>query len=135
MSHARYLGDGVYVHFNDAHQIVLTTGSHVTGDADEVIYLESEVYQALVEWFEQAACIRCHSPKQVRPSGTTPRAFYCGKCKIEFEAEDDGFVGYGDPARIVAKRERQQAIRPQGRLKLSTDFGTKQSKLKGGLER
>jgi hypothetical protein len=52
MAHTRYLGDGLYADFNDGHQIVLTTGSHKLEEAVNIIYLEPEVYQALVEWMD-----------------------------------------------------------------------------------
>jgi len=52
MAHARYIGDGVYADFDEYHRIVLTTGSHNLDEAENRIYLEPEVYRAMVEWFE-----------------------------------------------------------------------------------
>jgi transposase-like protein len=51
------------------------------------------------------ACVRCGSPRQVRTSGTTARAYYCGKCGIEFEPEEDGVVGYGRPEKYAVRNE------------------------------
>jgi len=46
-----YLGDSVYVELNMAQQIELTTDN---GDGpSNTIYLEPEVYQALVKWVER----------------------------------------------------------------------------------
>ncbi len=50
-------------------------------------------------------CVRCGKSKHVCTSGTTPHAWYCRDCDVEFEPEDDGRFGYGDPARLVANRE------------------------------
>lgn len=46
-----YLGDGVYVRFNKAQQLVLTTedGISVTNE----IYLEAEVYHSLVRYVDR----------------------------------------------------------------------------------
>lgn len=49
MTHARYLGDGVYAKF-DGHGIVLTTGSHLDRDADNRIVMEPEVAQNFVRY-------------------------------------------------------------------------------------
>jgi hypothetical protein len=59
-------------------------------------------------------CIKCGSARHVRTSGTTPRAFYCAKCGIEFEDIDDGDVGRGRPDRIAIRRE-EYAIRERER--------------------
>jgi len=52
MIEPQYLGDGVYVQ-NDDKDIVLTTGSHVINDANQVIYLEPEVIVQLLAWLER----------------------------------------------------------------------------------
>lgn len=46
MSHARYIGDGVYAQF-DGHRLVLTTGSHLKGECDNLIALEPRVIESL----------------------------------------------------------------------------------------
>jgi hypothetical protein len=33
---------------------------------------------------------------------------YCHGCKMEFDSESDGDVTYGDPARIVERREQRE---------------------------
>ena len=53
-------------------------------------------------------CVRCHSAKHVITSGTTPHAFWCGACRIEFEPEDDGDVGRGRPDRNAMRREEYE---------------------------
>ena len=45
MSHARYLGDGVYASF-DGYGIVLTTGHHDPRQAESVISMEPPVVEA-----------------------------------------------------------------------------------------
>jgi hypothetical protein len=49
MSHARYLGDGVYAQF-DGYGIVLTTGHHDPVEASNAIVLEPEVVNAFVNY-------------------------------------------------------------------------------------
>jgi hypothetical protein len=44
-----YLGDGVYA-TEDDRGIVLTTGSHVLTEADNVVVLEPKVWAALRKW-------------------------------------------------------------------------------------
>lgn len=44
MSHARYIGDGVYAQF-DGYGIMLTTGSHLESECDNRIVLEPEVIE------------------------------------------------------------------------------------------
>jgi hypothetical protein len=45
MSHARYLGDGVYAQF-DGYSVVITTGSHLAhGGHDQCIIMEPEVVE------------------------------------------------------------------------------------------
>lgn len=57
-------------------------------------------------------CPWCHTAKHVRPSGTTLRSFYCGKCQREFDDSDDGVVGYGNPEKYATRNERhEQAMR------------------------
>lgn len=46
MSHARYLGDGVYAHFN-GYSVVLTTGHHDPAVADNIIEMEPQVMGSL----------------------------------------------------------------------------------------
>ena len=43
-----YLGDGVYIQFTDDNHIVLTTEDGIS--ITNTIYLEPEVYAALVAW-------------------------------------------------------------------------------------
>lgn len=53
-------------------------------------------------------CVRCGSRRHVITSGTTPHAWFCHVCRIEFEPpETDGMsdTPYGDPAKIAADRE------------------------------
>lgn len=54
-------------------------------------------------------CPWCNTPRHVRTSGTSYRAWYCGRCQREFEAEDDGTIGYGPPSRRIEREERQAA--------------------------
>jgi hypothetical protein len=44
-----YLGDGVYA-TEDDRGIVLTTGTHVIAEADNVVVLEPKVWAALKKW-------------------------------------------------------------------------------------
>jgi hypothetical protein len=53
-------------------------------------------------------CPWCHSSKHVQASGTTMKAMYCRRCSREFEAEDDGVVGYGSPEKYAERSERRQ---------------------------
>lgn len=49
-----YLGDSVYASYNpDTEEITLTTGSHIIEQADSVIFLETEVIQALKFFLER----------------------------------------------------------------------------------
>jgi hypothetical protein len=48
-----YLGDGVYASFNDSGQVVLTTGHHDPGRADNTIYLELGVLTSFEEWLKR----------------------------------------------------------------------------------
>ena len=49
MIQPRYLGDGVYVQVDaeDSTRIIVTTGSHIMPDADNVVYLELPVMMGL----------------------------------------------------------------------------------------
>jgi len=49
MTHARYIGDGVYASF-DGYQIWITTGHHDRAQADAAIALEPEVFKALAHY-------------------------------------------------------------------------------------
>lgn len=59
-------------------------------------------------------CPRC-GKKTATPSAENNHAFYCHHCKQVFEAIDDGTIGYGDPARIVERDERQRLQRQRDR--------------------
>lgn len=52
-------------------------------------------------------CPWCNTARHVSSSNTTLRAWYCGKCKREFEAEDDGDISYGRPERRMERQERE----------------------------
>ena len=73
-------------------------------------------------------CPRCQR-KTATTSGTTPRAYFCPHCRIEFEPESDGDIGYGDPARIAERRE-QREIREKRQASEA-----RRAKLRGGLGR
>ena len=45
-----YLGDSVYAQINEYGQIVLTTENGLPTDPSNIIYLEPEVYEALVRY-------------------------------------------------------------------------------------
>lgn len=49
-----YLGDGVYA-TEDDRGIVLTTGTHVIDQADNVVVLEPKVWAALKRWADTPA--------------------------------------------------------------------------------
>ena len=53
-------------------------------------------------------CPWCNTTKHVRPSGTSYRAWYCGRCGKEFEPEDDGDIGYGRPSKRLERKERER---------------------------
>ena len=67
---------------------------------------------------EVARCPRC-GMATVTKSGSTDRAWYCHHCELEFEPEDDGDIGYGDPAKIAAGRldreRRKNGTKPNPR--------------------
>lgn len=52
-------------------------------------------------------CPWCNTARHVSSSATTLRAWYCGKCRREFEPEDDGDLGYGRPERRLERQERE----------------------------
>jgi len=54
-------------------------------------------------------CPRCGQPTASAAAGMA--RFYCHRCRQEFEAIDDGDVGYGDPSRRMQRAERQQPRR------------------------
>ncbi len=60
---------------------------------------------------ESPSCPWCHTAINVITSGTTWRAWYCRRCGREFEAEDDGDIGYGRPDRIAERREEWERRR------------------------
>lgn len=49
MSHARYIGDGVYAQF-DGYNVVLTTGSHLEHKRDQLICMEPEVIESFTRY-------------------------------------------------------------------------------------
>jgi hypothetical protein len=51
-------------------------------------------------------CPWCKTAKAVRESAANCHAWYCGKCRREFEAEDDGTIAYGSPDRRLLREER-----------------------------
>lgn len=54
MKQPRYLGDGVYIQVDPkSGQFILTTSSHIFMDADDTIFLEPEIAQALVNYITQ----------------------------------------------------------------------------------
>ena len=57
------------------------------------------------------------------------QAYFCPHCRIEFEPESDGDIGYGDPARIAERRE-QREIREKRQASEA-----RRAKLRGGLGR
>jgi len=52
------------------------------------------------------ACPWCRTARYVRPSGANLKAWYCPLCRREFEAGDDGLVGYGPPEKFAERAER-----------------------------
>lgn len=61
----------------------------------------------------QVPCPKC-GIRSNTPVGA--RGFYCHGCKMAFEPEDDGTIGYGDPARNAERRERLSAQERQRRI-------------------
>jgi hypothetical protein len=50
-------------------------------------------------------CPRCNR----RGSTNEGTICYCHHCKMQFDSQDDGTVGYGDPSRRIEREERQAA--------------------------
>lgn len=59
-------------------------------------------------------CPWCKSASSVRPSGANLKAFFCGRCKREFDTDSDGDISYGPPSRRL-EREERRAERRSGR--------------------
>jgi len=59
-------------------------------------------------------CPWCKTPQHVQSSGTNLKAWYCRGCQREFEAGDDGVIGYGLPEKY-AERAELAARRPPWR--------------------
>jgi hypothetical protein len=53
----RYLGDGVYAQF-DGYRVILTTGHHNAGLADNIIFLEPEQASEVVKFCREARHVR-----------------------------------------------------------------------------
>lgn len=54
MQHAEYLGDGIYIHYDDQRiQICLTVGHHDPEHADNVIWFEPNEILALKGWINK----------------------------------------------------------------------------------
>lgn len=68
MTHARYLGDGVYASF-DGYGVVLTTGSHQYWAADNRICLEPQVIEDFQRYIkdlkERLAADPSEKPEQI----------------------------------------------------------------------
>lgn len=60
-----------------------------------------------------AKCPRCR--RESTTATDSPHAFYCHWCKMEFDDEDDGTIGYGNPERFAERNERHQQRRGQQR--------------------
>ena len=56
---------------------------------------------------ETARCPSCGHGTATK-SGSTARAWYCHECRLEFEPEDDGDIGYGRPEKRLEREERAQ---------------------------
>ena len=54
--------------------------------------------------YDDPRCPACNRPGV--KSGK--RLFFCPTCRMEYEPDDDGTTGYGDPARIAAEHEHQR---------------------------
>lgn len=63
MSHARYIGDGVYAQF-DGYGVLLTTSSHIPADADNQIALEPEVIRSLKKYFTDLEAALAANPTE-----------------------------------------------------------------------
>ena len=54
---------------------------------------------------EQARCPKCNRRSDT-PYGE--RGFYCYSCRLGFEPEDDGLIGYSRPAVNAERNERRE---------------------------
>jgi tRNA(Ile2) C34 agmatinyltransferase TiaS len=97
------------------------------GSADEVLGLLREAKDYLTDQDMlrlQGVCqlalaklratvdVRC--PRCKRPTATTAAGknrCCCHHCRMEFESEDDGDVGYGSPSRRLEREERRRVRR------------------------
>ena len=63
-------------------------------------------------------CPRCGDNRQVYEDGD--RYYWCRRCNVGFDAEDDGDIGSGRPDREAMKREeraiRERKLRRRGSL-------------------
>lgn len=57
----------------------------------------------------EARCPKCGIRSSTPALGK--ERWYCHRCLMEFEAIDDGDVGYKTPSRIVEQRERRDRRR------------------------
>lgn len=54
LQNAEYLGDGIYIHYDDERlQVGLTTGHHHPQVADNVIWFEPNEFLALRGWMDK----------------------------------------------------------------------------------
>lgn len=54
LENPQYLGDGVYISYDkQANGLVLTTTSHLLQEADNIIFLEEPVVQALLNYIKK----------------------------------------------------------------------------------
>lgn len=60
----------------------------------------------------EARCPRCNR-RTSTTSSANQHAFYCHHCKMEFEAVDDGDIGYRRPETNAANAEQRAARRRQ----------------------
>lgn len=58
---------------------------------------------------DEARCPKCNRRTVTTASGKN--RWYCHGCKMEFEDEDDGTIGYGSPSRRLEREERRAARR------------------------
>ena len=58
---------------------------------------------------QAARCPRCSTLTSTRADGRD--RWYCHRCKMEFESEDDGTVGYGPPDRRMRREEARRERR------------------------
>ena len=61
---------------------------------------------------KKTQCPWCKTAESVYPSGANLKAFFCGRCKREFDTDDDGDISYGPPDRRLEREERRQERRP-----------------------